>query len=481
MEKKDLTLHLLKLNQLEDEVPKLELRHDENTFSISYMAIDYVNLGDYRYFYRIDKDNKGAWVDNGNMDVVSFSQLPPGDYTLQLKYRNKVTGYESKPVSMKIRVNPYWWQSSVMLCLYWLLFVGGVSYVLIIQYKRTRRRHAYILKDMEQKHKEELYEEKLRFFTDVIHEFSTPLTLIYGPCERILSYRGTDDYVAKYVKLIKKHTERLNQLIQEIIDYRRIETRHQQLYVESYNLSEYMHESCSVFVDLLEKNGINLIKDIEDDLYWNMDRRCFPKIVSNLLSNAVKYTPRDGTIKVVLKKISGNELQLRVYNTGKGIKEEDRIRIFNRYSILDEVEENASKILSRNGLGMAICHSSVSQLNGKIEINSEVGEYAEFVVSLSMLPLTEGGTEEIVKDAVPLIVQNQEIVDYPLGNTVEDHESKKNLYLSLPSEKRPYVLAIDDNKDMLFMLREALEQEYEVKTAQNADDALAFIRESMRI
>lgn len=471
-------LHLHTMNAKEGEIPEMELERDENAFSISFMAMDYINLGDYRYSYKIDSDVKGNWIDNGALNQISLAQMMPGHYLLHVKYHNNITGHESEPVRLKIHIKPYWWQSSGMIILYWSVFLIGIAYISVMAYRRSKRRHAYALQTLEQQHKEEIYEEKLRFFTNITHEFSTPLTLIYGPCERLLAYKGSDDYIRRYVLLVKKHTERLYQLIQEIIDYRRIETKHQQLNLEHYNLSEYIHESCDIFADLAEKNEVCLMKEIEEEVFWNMDQRCFPKVLANLLSNAMKYTPKGGTVKVSFGKLSEDRLQLKVYNTGKGIKEEDRIRIFNRYSVLDEVEENASNILRRNGLGMAICHSSVQLLGGTIEINSVVGEYAEFVVTLPLLPLPEGASEGTVKDVVPLSIQNQMLSEVAVPELVEEKEEEKtSSYLSLPPEDRSVVLVVDDNKDVLYLLREALSRTYEVKTAKDADEALAMIRE----
>lgn len=478
----DINIHLFPQRAgLNEKYPVMELEHNENTFSVEVIAMDYINSGDYTYLYQIDAQDNGKWIDNGSSNVLSFVQMSPGNYMLHVKYRSHTTGFESKAICMKIHIKPLWWQSTYMKFVYWSLLIIGISYLVMFQYRKTRQKHVYALQQLELQHKEELYEEKLRFFTNITHKFSTPLTLIYSPCERILTHEGTDEYVRKYVMLIKKHTERLYRLIQEIIDYRRIETRHQQLNLERYNLSEYMNDCCTSFADLAEKNQIDLICEIDEMVCWNMDRRCFPKIVDNLLSNALKYTPSGGTVKVSLVKLSEKEIQIKVYNTGKGIKEEDKMRIFNRYSVLDEVEENASNALSRNGLGMAICHSIVELLGGKVEINSEVGRFAEFVVTLPLLPLSEKGTEVSINEVVPLGIQNKEIARKVTSETVKETvemevEQPDSGYVTLSSEEHPLILVVDDNKDVLFLLGEVLSHSYEVKTARNAEEALDLLR-----
>ncbi len=461
-----------------DNTPYVELEQDENSFFIQYTAMDNVTPNDYRYLYKLEADEGGQWVDNGSMNTISFSSLQHGRYTLYLKYISLTTGRESDPVCMRIYIKPYWWQTMAMKILCWILLVAGIVCGIMLMYRREKLKHINNLKELEQQHKEDVYEEKLRFFTNITHEFCTPLTLIYSPCERILAHDGTDEFVRKYVKLIKKNANRLNELIQEVIDYRRIETKHQQLHLQRCNLSDYMKEICELFMDLAEKKGINFVPDIQPDVYWNMDMRFIPNVTSNLLSNAVKYTPQGGTMKVSFSKLSEERIEIRVYNTGKGIREEDRQRIFNRYYIIDNIEERSAAGLARNGLGMAICYSSVKLLGGTIEINSEVDKYAEFVVTLPLLPLTdENGA--VVRDVIPLSLQNVELSEHckvPL-DTEDVSASERTVHGQ--NRDLPGILVVDDNVDILSMLNEILSRSYHVEVARSVDEALECLRSSI--
>jgi signal transduction histidine kinase/DNA-binding response OmpR family regulator len=474
--KETVSLHMLNQSNTEDDEPaRIELTQEENFFSVSFMAVDYMNQANYRYMYRLDaEDHAGEWIESGTLHSVSFAQLSAGDYRLYVKYRNSATGVESEPIVLGVYIKPYWWQTPVMKFLYWFVLFAGAAYLAMRYSIREKRRHASALRRMEQQHKEDLYEEKLRFFTNITHEFSTPLTLIYSPCERILSHEGTDDFTRKYVTLIRKNAERLYTLIQEIIDYRRIETKHQQLNLVRCNVSDYIEELCTMFSDSLERKEVRLEREIEPDIMWNVDQRCFPKIAVNLVSNALKYTPNGGMIRIHLSTLPDDKLLLKVYNTGKGIKPENRRRIFNRYSVLDDVEENASGALSRNGLGMAICYSSVKLLEGEIETNSEVGQYAEFVVTLPLLPLAEdyAGATTSGTEAIPLALQNLEAAKQQLEETSAGEEQP----VEAATGNKPSILVVDDNKDMLYLLREALSASYVVHTARSATEALDLLR-----
>lgn len=447
---------------------KLVLKYSQNYFTISFIAMDYINSNNYSYLYKIDK--KGSeWIDNGLSNSVSFTQMSPGDYTLYVKYKNRTSGEESDVYSINIHVQPPWYLSNAAILAYQILLLTFIIVLIRVYMLKQQRKQKQMMMQLEQNHKEEVYEEKLRFFTNITHEFCTPLTLIYGPCERILTYENTDTFIRKYILLIKHNTERLNSLIQEVIDFRRIETGHKSRKVQQLPVSEVCGTLIASFSDLAEQNKIKLENLIEANLLWNTDQSCFNKVVNNLISNAFKYTPIGGTVRIGLKTEAG-KLCLSVFNTGKGIKEEDRKLIFNRYSILDNIEENAVKGLSsRNGLGMAICHSMVELLEGTIEIESEVDQYAEFIVTLPQLALSE---EKEETEEFPVIIAQPPLVTTPIVGTM-------NVFTPSEAEeenaKKGQILVIDDNMEILTLLQETL-SEYKVVTAINGEVGLEMLK-----
>lgn len=470
-------LSLLKLKISGEEVPlndhlkasgnhnKLVFDSDQNHFSLTVVAPDFINAYNYTYYYTLDGKE---WISNGGSPTFSFNQMNPGTYNLQVKYINHAVGMESEPYHLQLVVKAPWYLSNIAKLIYIILILslaGGVLWAYIRRQKENQKKKMVYL---EQAHKEEVYEEKLRFFTNITHEFCTPLTLIYGPSERILEYPGSDDYIRKYVKLIRNNTERLNTLIQELIDFRRIETGNKAVKVRKVMVSDLCNETYDSFTELAERNNINFVNEIKPDIIWNSDYSCLKKILNNLISNAFKYTSPGGTIKVGAEEIDGH-LRLNVYNTGKGVREEDKSRIFNRYTILDNVEQNAIKgISSRNGLGMAICHSMVDMLQGSISIESEVGKFAEFIVTLPQLVITEHSEAETVADTHEC--KTSEIID----NT--DRPSNKAQGIN-KDNKAPVILALDDNKEIQDLLSDSLTQ-YNVITAENASEGIEILKET---
>ena len=447
---------------------RLVLKYTQNYFSISFIAMDYINANNYSYLYKIDR--KGSeWIDNGLSNSVSFTQMSPGDYTLYVKYKNRTSGEESDVYSINIHIQPPWYLSNTAMLAYQILLLTFIIILIRIYILKQQRKHKQMVLQLEQAHKEEVYEEKLRFFTNITHEFCTPLTLIYGPCERILTYGNTDSFIRRYILLIKQNTKRLNSLIQEVIDFRRMETGHKTRRIRRLAVSELCTDIIASFSDLAEQNKIKLENLIEPALCWNSDESCFTKIVNNLISNAFKYTPIGGTIRITLK-IQDGKLHFAVYNTGKGIDKENMSRIFNRYSILDNIEENAVKGLSsRNGLGMAICHSMTELLEGGIEIKSEVNRYAEFIVTLPGLALSE---------------EQEEAEDQPADSHLQMITSPMaGIPLQMPSptptdeesQGKEQILIIDDNTEILTLLRETL-SEYKVITATSGEEGLEMLK-----
>ncbi len=443
---------------------RLEFGPKQNHFSLTFAAPDFINADNYTYYYTL---NGKDWINNGPSPVISFNEMKYGSYKLRVKYLNRATGVESKPYALNIVVQAPWYLSWWAKTFYFLLLAAAVAGAIYMYLRRQRERQTREMDRMEQQHRENLYEEKLRFFTNITHEFCTPLTLIYGPCERIQTYPGTDDYISKYVGLIRNNAERLNSLIQELIDFRRMETGNKRLKIRSVAVSDLCSDIIGSFSELSDRNSIDFVSDVDPDIQWNTDFSCLRKIVTNLISNAFKYTSPGGTIKVGLRVVEG-KLRLSVYNTGKGILPEDRERIFNRYSVLDNVEENAVKGLShRNGLGMAICHSMTELLQGRIEIESEVGEFAEFIVTLPPMEINVAVNAATAGNDVET-TRNMALPEISVDTAKPVTESAKL------KENLGKVLVIDDNPEILTMIRDTL-ADYDVVVAGNAQEGLDYI------
>lgn len=438
-------------NYINEKSNALELPAKMNSFSISFIAIDYVNGSDYEYSYIIE-GYTSSWKELQNDNEVVFTNLPAGNYTLKVKYKNDVL--DSEYYSLNIIILPPWYLSIWAIICYILVIVLLLFGVLCYLKNRIQQKQSAIANKIKEEQKEKLLETKLNFFTNITHELYTPLTLINGVCEQILEYSVKDDKLNKYTTILNSNVNNLNELIQEILDFRKIEnSEFNSQSIKRTSISDIINNQLASFIHIANQTSIKCTATAPNNLYWNTDEAYFKKIFTNLISNAFKYTPSGGIIKVDCAVID-NSLTLKVYNTGQGIEESQRMKIFDRYYILDNIEKNGyAEMTSSNGLGLLICYSLVKLLGGDIRVNSEVKQYAEFIVTLPFLEI------------------NTEVSDNILLESSSDEKDSKPYEITT----QPTILVVDDNREIVWLISQILSSDYIIKEANDATEALRIV------
>ncbi len=448
----------------------LTLSYQQNSFRLGVGSLNYISEPFNNYYYQLSGDDE--WCDNGQNNIFSFIHLPIGEHTLYIKYKNLSTGTESDTFSLFITITPPWYLSTWAYICYALALIGMIYGYAYNWRRKQKEKQAAEVARLKQIHRDELYEEKLKFLTNVVHELNTPLTLIYGPCERILTHEADNQFVKKYIQQIIRNLSRLNSLIQEIIDFRKVTTGHHVISIKKVEISALIIDYFDAFADIATRHNINYEKDLEEGIVWNSDEKAVIRIVSNLISNAFKYTKSGGTIKVKLAVVDNN-IVFSVYNTGVGISEEDQKRVFDYYSVFNNVEESQNgEQTSRNGIGMAICHNMVKQLGGDIKIESEVGKYTHFIVTLPQreLPQNAPNKQETIATNVQYL-QQLTTQTQPIAEKKADNSKPKRL----TGENMPTILVIDDHQDILDLISESLEG-YHLITAHNGDEGFEKLK-----
>lgn len=427
----------------------LNLNYNQNFFSLSFTALDYINGNNYTYYYKLEDLSK-QWIDNGLSNKSSFTNLSPGEYTLLIKYKNRLTNEDSQVYSLIIKISPPWYMSIWACILYFLLIALGIYLIIKGIILRNEKKKHIILEKLQQAHEKEVHESKLRFFTNIAHELCTPLTLIYGPCNRILSHPGSDRFVKKYTGLIQRNAERLNDLIQELIEFRRIDTDNKPLRITNLSITDIVQNVAESFNDLAESRNIHFEKNIPESLHWNSDKNYIYTILTNLTSNAFKYTNQNGYIEINVYE-KNNELVMIVSNTGKGIKAENLDKIFDRYSVLDDFEnQEGRRNSSRNGLGLAITNSMIKLLGGTIEVKSILNERTDFIVRIPQKEIINSDTE--IESTSPILeISNKREPDHIIE--LPQYEFDKS---------KPTVFIIDDDMEILWFISEIFADEFNV-------------------
>ena len=395
------------------------------------------------------------WVNNGSESGVSFTNMAPGEYTLLVKYYNSVFDKESDVYSLVIRIGDPWYASWWAYLIYALCLLLLAALLIRSFILRSKRKKQELLNEIEKRHQKNVFESKLRFFTNIAHEFCTPLTLIYGPCGRILSSKGLSKFVVDYVQMIQTNAERLNNLIHELIEFRRIETGNREVRVESLNVSSIVKGIAKTFVEMAKSRNITFLSKIPEQVMWNSDKGFLNTIIINLISNAFKYTPDGQSIKIEVDTSRENMLALRVANEGSTIKEKDFQYIFNRYTILDNFENQDEKNFSRNGLGLAISYNMAKLLNGTLKVENTPDGWVMFTLTLPVVELTTGvvETKRLTAEYIPKI-DTQSILKLP------QYEFDK---------MRPTLLVVDDEIEMLWFIGEIFSADFNVVTLQDPE------------
>lgn len=440
---------------------EIVLSHSENFFSIQFSALEYIRNGNCEYAYILAGFNDD-WVNIGTDNTAVFTNVPPGNYEFQVRCTNGDRIWGDNVTSLHIRVLPPWW-NTVWAYLVYLLLCFVILYVVwFVVNDRIEQRRRLLMESMSKRQQTDNYEAKLRFFTSIAHEFCTPLTLIYGSGEQLLnSYHLTPD-VAKHVRIVKNNAARMQRLIGELMEFRRVETGHCTPRYVLIDITELISTIADNFNEVNEQRRIDLRIDFPaQEVKVVSDRGALEKILYNLISNAYKYTPSDGYIDIKLR-VADGRTTVRVTNSGKGIKPEDIGNVFNRFEILDNFERQANQgKVMRNGIGLALAQSMAHMLSGNISVSSKPGEYTTFTLSLP----------EVSRSLITEPEQDS-VREYPLP---DEDDAQAGPAVQSRSEGAS-ILVVDDEKQIRDLIAEILSGEYTVIQAADGAEAIEILK-----
>ncbi len=451
--------------------PSLQISYKIKSFSFIFVPVDYLSGSKCEISYRLEGYQKD-WIHLGTSGTIVFSNLPKGNYLLKVRCSNADKLWTDEYYTLPIIMQPPWWATNIAYLCYFILFLLIAFGINRIAANQRKARNAIKMKELEKQKTEEIHQAKLRFFTNIAHEFSNSLTLIYGPSVQLLKNRISDPGTRRYIQTIKLNSERMQHLIQQLIDFRKAETGYLKPKFTQVDVTELLKYVSDNFSEMLEQKKINLKMIMEDEtIRWNTDRDCVEKIIFNLLSNAVKYTPQHKQVDVTLS-TNGNLLYINVKNYGVGIKAEHVQSVFNRFEVLDRLEQQASQGLeTRNGIGLALCKNLTEVLNGSIEVDSDGESYTSFVVSIPQSDITE----TIVSEP-NISFENEDEQEY----VTEELKAILPTKYSVPDDKKEgLILVIDDDSDIRRLLCDFLCSRYEIVEAGNGKEAIEVMKVRM--
>jgi signal transduction histidine kinase/ligand-binding sensor domain-containing protein/DNA-binding response OmpR family regulator len=437
-------------------VDQIHLKYFEKTFSISFAALNFINPEKNLYHYKMEGFNTDWVVVGANSRKITYTNLHPGEYIFKVFASDIDNSLKSEEITLCINILPPFWKTKWAFSLYLILVLSLVFYSVQMIIRRERNKFLIQQERSETAKVHEMDMLKLKFFTNISHEFRTPLTLILSPLERII--RTTENGSNKdQLKLIQRNAKRLLNLINQLLDFRRLEVQGLTLTIREGELIAFSKDVTESFSDLSESRNIQLtFSSNVEELKASFDYDKIEKILFNLLSNAFKFTHEGGKIGVSVQfdesKDTEKQVKIEVCDTGIGIPEDKQELIFERF--VQSLPEGVS-INRGSGIGLSLTKEFVQMHEGKISVKSVVGEGSCFEV---MLPLKK--SFEIQKISVDSILLETQLTPdtkrfYQTGEATAKHSAGLKLML------------VEDNPDIRFYLKDNLKSEYHILEASD--------------
>lgn len=430
--------------------PSIVLKASDNVFSIEFAALNFTHPSKTKYKYMLEGFNKDWLMTDGSNRRITFTNLDAGNYVFHVIASDNDGTWNKEGISLAIKVLPPFWKSGKAFVIYMLILVLALYITRKLIQQGERMKFAIKQQHEEAMRSRELDRMKTKFFTNVSHEFRTPLSLILSPLEN-LGEQLNDPEQRKNIDLIQRNTKRLLNLVNQLLDFRKMEVDDIRFHPSEGDIIQFVRETVYSFADLSEKKNIKLtFESNTSSLEAIFDHDKLEKILFNLLSNAFKFTMGNGSISVVVdvKDLSENSIiEIIVTDSGIGIPPEKHELIFERFF----QNELPSSIMNQgSGIGLAITKEFVRIHGGTIRVESEVGKGSSFIVELPLKKLANT-VHETVSEPMNTVVDNQNVDDGKSGD-------------------KPLILLVEDNEDFRFYLKDNLKVAYDVIEAETGEE-----------
>lgn len=427
-----------------DQTITIHLKHDENFLTFDFSSNNLIKSTKNRYRYMLqgfDKDWKEVSSPN-----IQYSNLPIGEHILTVYASNNDMVWNEQPFTMKLVVHPPFYLT------WWAYIIYTVLALLIIHFVIKFIVEREILINSEKEH-----EKKIRFFTQISHEIRTPLTLITTPLDEIIAETANQTNVQQKAKRMKKNANKLLNVINELLDFRKFDEKKQQLKKARVSLSAYIEDSFYLLSDLANTKDLNYyIRRLDNTDLFPIDSIEFDKVMFNLLSNAIKYTPENGTVYLELID-SEKFVEIRIVDNGIGVAEKNQFQIFEEYYRQDTTED-----VIGTGIGLALTKKIVEQHGGNITCQSTVEDGQKWTVFCIVLEKQDFA--DTTEDIERVFIESKPLP--PMHEIID-------------SRGESTILIVEDNKELLDTIVGIFQGSHRVITAQNGEEGLKQAKEHM--
>ena len=432
---------------------QLELEYDQNGFAIAFAALNFFNPQKIRYRYMLDGFDKHWQEPQNDSRRATYTNIDPGKYVFRVISTDAEGNWKNNETQLKIVILPPFWRTP--LAYVWYVALAGTA-LLFMRHRgisKIKREFLIVQERKEAKRMHELDSLKIKFLTNISHEFRTPLSLIISPMDKLIKEARPADQ--QQLKMIQRNGRRLLNLVNQLLDFRKMEDQELKLHPKTGDIIRFIRELSYSFSDVADRKNICLHFDTDSmSLVTVFDHDKVERILFNLLSNAFKFTPRDGEVRVSLS-VSHNDdgdtrLLIKISDTGIGIPDEEQESIFDRFF---QHDVPGYMLNQGSGIGLSIAREFVRLHGGTISVSSVVNEGSEFTVALFFQ----------VQSAPGLITGENERRDRDLG--VSANHARLTVVNDTLNLKKPVVLLIEDNEDFRFYLKDNLKEHYQLAEA----------------
>jgi len=424
---------------------EVTLKHDENVFSIGFASLNYFNPDKVKLQYQMEGFNK-HWIDADRaLQSATYTNLDAGDYTFKVRTAN-APGNE---ITLRVHILPPFWKTTYAYVLYAMIFIGGLLLIRKRGIQKIRTQFELEKEREEAKRMHELDLMKIKFFTNVSHEFRTPLSLIMAPIDKVLK-QIKETEIKTQLEFANRNARRLLNLVNQLLDFRKMEFQELKLHVNPGEIISFIKDIADSFIDIAEKKNISFIFDTEtDELNCEFDQDKIERILFNLLSNAFKFTPNGGHVSLLINSFETANpfecnLEIKVIDTGIGIPAEKKDKIFEPFF---QNDIPGSMVNQGSGIGLSITKEFVRLYNGSITIDSELNEGSCFTVTI---PLK---VSPVKKVGIKVDLTHAGQLHSPAEKPHEDNQG---------ISKKPTLLIVEDNYDFRFYIKDNLKHAFNI-------------------
>ncbi|MDR3060789.1 MAG: response regulator, partial [Dysgonamonadaceae bacterium] len=442
---------------------KISLNHRHSVISIEFASTNYIKAVDPQMQYKLEGFDDD-WINAENRNTVTYTNLEPGEYVFRLRALTNAFDHFTPETLLNIEVSPPFYKTMWAYILY-VIVLTALFYILFSNYiSKVKLQSSLIYVNKEKKQIEELNQSKLRFFTNISHEFRTPITLMLTQLEILLQNGNLPQNVYNRLISIMKNAEKMRRLINELLDFRKQEMGFVKLKMSKQNIVSFINDIYVPFKEYSHSKHINLSfihKEESIDVWFDVDQ--MEKVFFNLLSNAFKFTPANGMISIVIENDT-NAVFIFVIDTGCGIRPDSLEKIFEWF--FQGKEDDFSPLNLGTGIGLALAKNIVEAHSGEISVRSQVNKGSTFKVSL---PLGDSHFDESFKIIPPdkkgLFYSDINIPEPKFISEIKD--SQKEISLQSAS-----ILIVEDNRELLQLLVRIFESIYTVFAASDGVEGL---------